>query len=41
MITKEKIIEALKNVYDPELKRSLIELNMIKDIIIEKRDVKI
>ncbi len=40
-LDKEKIYKVLKNVKDPELKRSLIELNMIKDIFIEDGKVKI
>lgn len=35
MIDKEKIIAALKDVYDPELKKNLIDLGMIKDIVAE------
>ncbi len=31
-ISKEKIIEALKKVEDPELKRSLVDLGMIKNV---------
>jgi len=32
MITKEEILEALKKVMDPELGRSIVELNMVRDI---------
>jgi len=39
MISKEQIINALKNVMDPDLKKDLITLNMISDIIIDKNDV--
>jgi len=35
MITKEQVLEALKDVKDPEINRSLVELNMIRDIRIE------
>jgi len=32
MLTKEKVLEALRDVKDPEINRSLVELNMIRDI---------
>lgn len=32
MLTKEQVLEALKDVKDPEIQRSLVELNMIRDI---------
>lgn len=35
MLTKEKVLEALRDVKDPEINRSLVELNMIRDIQIE------
>lgn len=35
MLTEEKVREALKEVKDPELNRSLVELNMIRDIQID------
>ncbi|RAL23295.1 P-loop NTPase [Thermoflavimicrobium daqui] len=35
MITKEKILEVLSNVKDPELNKSLVELNMIRNIQID------
>ncbi len=35
MITKEQVLEALKDVKDPELNRGLVELNMIRDIEID------
>lgn len=41
MITKEKIIQALKEVIDPEIGVSLIEMNLIKDILIEGDKVKV
>ncbi|MEW8978140.1 MAG: Mrp/NBP35 family ATP-binding protein [Symbiobacterium sp.] len=34
-ITREQILDALKGVYDPELHRSIVELDMVKDIQIE------
>lgn len=35
MITREQVLEALKDVKDPEINRSLVELNMIRNIQIE------
>jgi len=35
MLTKEKVLEALRDVKDPEINRSLVELNMIREIRIE------
>lgn len=35
MITAEQVLEALKGVKDPEIDRSLVELNMIRNIQIE------
>lgn len=35
MLTEEKILEALKDVKDPELNRSLVELNMIRNIQVD------
>ena len=39
MITKEKVLEALGNVEEPDLKKDLVTLNMIKDITIEGKKV--
>ena len=36
MITKEEILEALKKVMDPELGRSIVQLNMVRDIEISE-----
>jgi len=41
MITKEKIIQALKEVIDPEIGVSLVEMNLIKDVLIEGEKVKV
>ena len=41
MITKEKIIQALKEVIDPETGVSLVEMNLIKDVLIEGEKVKV
>ena len=35
-MTKEKILEALSNVQEPDLGKDLVTLNMVKDIVIEK-----
>lgn len=35
MLTKENVLAALRDVKDPEINRSLVELNMIRDIEIE------
>ena len=32
MLTEQKVLDALKEVQDPELNKSLVELNMIRDI---------
>ena len=39
MITKEKVIEALSNVQEPDLGKDLVTLNMVKDIVINGNDV--
>src|SRR5688500_14360250 len=39
MITKEKVLEALGNVQEPDLGKDLVTLNMIKDIEIKGNDV--
>ncbi len=36
MLTQERILEALKDVKDPELNKSLVELNMVRDIQVDK-----
>lgn len=41
MITKKQLIEALKEVMDPEIGISLVEMNLIRDVLIEKDRVKI
>lgn len=38
-ITKEAVIEALKNVDDPDLKKDLVTLGMIKDLVVEGKNV--
>lgn len=39
MITAEQVLTALRNVEDPDLKKDLVTLNMIKDVRIEDRKV--
>jgi ATP-binding protein involved in chromosome partitioning len=39
-MTKEQILDALRNVQDPDLKKDLVTLNMIQDIRIEGQKVK-
>ena len=36
MITKEQVLEALKDVQDPEIHRSVVELNMVRNIQIKE-----
>ena len=38
-ITKEQVLEALKNVEDPDLKKDLVTLGMIKDLVVEGKNV--
>ena len=39
IITKEQILTALSNVEDPDLKKDLVTLNMIKDVKIEEHHI--
>lgn len=39
MITKEQVIRALSTVQEPDLKKDLVTLNMIKDIVIDGNSV--
>ncbi len=39
MINKEQVISALRKVMDPDLKKDLVTLNMISDIVIEDKKV--
>jgi ATP-binding protein involved in chromosome partitioning len=41
LITQEQVIEAVRPVQDPDLQRSLVDLNMIKDIAIQGSAVSI
>jgi ATP-binding protein involved in chromosome partitioning len=38
-ITKEQVLEALKNVEDPDLKKDLVTLGMIKDLEVDGKNV--
>jgi ATP-binding protein involved in chromosome partitioning len=38
-MTKEKILDALRNVQEPDLGKDLVTLNMVQDIVIEGNDV--
>jgi len=41
VITEEKVLEALRNVEDPELHRSVVELNMVRNIRVENDKVEL
>lgn len=41
MVTKEQVMEALKEVIDPEIGISLVEMDLIKDVLIEGDKVKV
>ncbi len=41
MITKEEIIKALKEVIDPEIGLSLVDMDLIKEILIDGDKVKV
>lgn len=36
---QEKVIEALKHVNDPDLKRDLVSLNMIRDVVVDGKNI--
>ena len=38
-ITAGQVLEALKNVEDPDLKKDLVTLGMIKDLVVEGKNV--
>ncbi len=38
-ITKDKVIEALKKVIEPDLKKDIVELDLVSDINIEGNEV--
>ncbi|TAL62731.1 MAG: DUF59 domain-containing protein [Bacteroidetes bacterium] len=39
MITKEKILDALRNVDDPDLKKDIVTLGMVRDLVVEGKNV--
>jgi len=39
MITKEQVLEALKNVDDPDLKKDIVTLGMVKDVEVNGKNV--
>lgn len=39
MMTEEKVVEALRNVQEPDLGQDIVTLNMVKDIVIKGNDV--
>ncbi|MDB5053092.1 MAG: ATP-binding protein [Bacilli bacterium] len=39
MLTKEQILDALKHVFDPEFKKTLTELNFIRDLLIKDEKI--
>ena len=41
VVTKDQVIEALRDVMDPELHRSIVELNMVKDVAIHNGSVRV
>ena len=36
MVTREAVMEALREVRDPELHRSLVDLNMVRDVVVDE-----
>lgn len=38
-LTKENVLEALKNVDDPDLKKDIVTLGMVKDLVVEGKNV--
>jgi ATP-binding protein involved in chromosome partitioning len=40
-LTKEQVIDALRDVMDPELHKSIVELNMVKDVAIQDGTVRV
>ncbi len=41
MIDKQEVLEALKKVHEPKLKKDLVELGMIRNLIVEEGNVKL
>ncbi|MEO6882806.1 MAG: Mrp/NBP35 family ATP-binding protein [Bacteroidia bacterium] len=40
MITKEQVLDALRNVDDPDFKKDIVTLGMVQDIVVEGNDVR-
>ncbi|MBM31293.1 MAG: aromatic ring hydroxylase [Chloroflexi bacterium] len=40
-LTKEKVIDALKEVYDPEIPVNVVDLGLIYDVNLDERDVSV
>lgn len=40
MITTEQVLDALKNVDDPDLKKDIVTLGMVKDVVVEGKNIK-
>ena len=38
-ITQEQVVDALRNVIEPDLKKDLITLNMVEDIVVDGKNV--
>lgn len=38
-VSKEKVLEALRNVLDPDLKKDLVSLNMIENVVVEGKEI--
>ena len=41
MIDRQQVMDALAEVHDPELHKSIVELNMVRDVQIDGRNVKV
>lgn len=39
IITKEQVLEALRNVDDPDLKKDIVTLGMVRDLVVEGKNV--
>src|ERR1700691_3461165 len=39
MITQEQVIEALKNVIDPDFNKDIVSLGMVKDVVVDGKKV--
>ncbi|MGC9349357.1 MAG: Mrp/NBP35 family ATP-binding protein [Anaerolineae bacterium] len=41
MVTKDQIMQALQQVDDPELRRSIVDLNMVREVQVDGKDVEV